>query len=170
MKRSVYALALAAVAMTMVGCRTTLDDRWRADFMADLSDAHFRPLYEAQNKIVSGEAEAKYSWWGFVGTAPEVYANEIGGPLQLKPGCCEAAFADACKKANCQILLAPRFTVTKEVGFLWFSGRTKATVEGIPAFLKGAEEIPLEKWVDMKSKLQSCKCRMPGGVPALPLP
>jgi hypothetical protein len=169
MKKSVCVLALAAVAMTMVGCRTTMDDRWRADFMAELSDAHFRPLYEAQNKIVMGEAEEKYSWWGFVGSKPEVYANEIGGPLTLKPGCCEAAFADACKKANCQILLAPRFTVTKEVGFLWFSGRTKATVEGIPAFLKGAEEIPLEKWVDMKGKLHGFRLPV-SGVPTLPLP
>jgi len=173
MKRSVCVLALAAIAMTMVGCRTTLDDRWRADFAADLADAHFRPIYEAQNKIVKGEAEARYSWWGFVGTAPEVYANEIGGPLTLKPGPCEAAFADACKKADCQILLAPRFTVTKEVGFLWFSGSTKATVEGIPAFLKGAEEIPMEKWVEMKSKLHG-GFRMPpavSGIPAaLPLP
>ena len=165
MKRSVCALALAAVAMTMVGCRTTLDDRWRADFMAELSDAHFRPLYEAQNKIVTGEAEEKYSWWGFVGSKPDVYANEIGGPLTLRPGCCEAAFADACKKANCQILLAPRFTVTKEVGFFWFSGRTKAVVEGIPAVLKTAEEIPFEKWMEYKKC--SCPCRR-GPAPGVP--
>ena len=172
MKKSVCVLALAAVAVTMVGCRTTIDDRWRADFEAELSDAHFRPIYETQNKLVKGEAEAKYSWWGFVGTAPEVYANEIGGPIKLRPGCCEAAFADACQKANCQILLAPRFTVTKEVGFLWFSGRTKATVEGFPAVLKGTEEIPLEKWVEMRSKLHGGfhSRKVKHGIPALPLP
>ena len=167
MKKCVYAVAFAAVAMTMVGCKSTMDDRWRADLDTTLTDAHFRPIYEVQKEkgIVKGEAEAKYSWWGFVGTAPEVYANEIGGPITLRPGCCEAAFADACQKANCQILLAPRFTVTKEVGFFWFSGRTKAVVEGIPAVLKTAEEIPFEKWMEYKKC--SCPCRR-GPAPGVP--
>ena len=85
--------------------------------------------------------------------------------VPLKPGVKEAAFADACKKANCQILLAPRFTVTKEVGFFWFSGRTKAVVEGIPAVLKTAEEIPFEKWMEYKKC--SCPCRR-GPAPGVP--
>ena len=149
------ALALAAVAVSVVGCKSTMDDRWRSDMRTTLEDAHFRPVYEVQkNKgIVSGQAEETYSWWGIFGSAPDTYANELGGPLTLKPGVKEAAFADACKKANCQILLAPRFTVTKETGFLWFCGRTKAVVEGVPAVLKTAEEIPLEKWVEYRSKL-----------------
>ena len=169
--KKIQLFALAAVAVTVVGCKTTMDDRWRSDFGTTLERAHFRPVYEVQKDkgIVSGTAAETYSWWGLVGTAPDTFANEIGGPLTLKPGVKEAAFADACKKANCQILLAPRFTVTKDVGFLWFSGRTKATVEGIPAFLKGAEEIPLEKWVEMKGKLQGFRLPV-SGVPALPLP
>ena len=169
--KKIQLFALAAVAVTVAGCKTTMDDRWRSDFGTTLERAHFRPVYEVQKDkgIVSGTAAETYSWWGLVGTAPDTFANEIGGPLTLKPGVKEAAFADACKKANCQILLAPRFTVTKEVGFLWFSGRTKATVEGIPAFLKGAEEIPLEKWVEMKGKLQGFRLPV-SGIPALPLP
>ena len=168
------ALALAAVAVSVVGCKSTMDDRWRSDMRTTLEDAHFRPVYEVQkNKgIVSGQAEETYSWWGIFGTAPDTYANELGGPLTLKPGVKEAAFADACKKANCQILLAPRFTVTKETGFLWFCGRTKAVVEGGPAVLKTAEEIPLEKWVEYQSKLAPCKCSSTSiggiGLPALP--
>ena len=167
----IHTLALSAIAMSMVGCKTTMDDRWRSDLDTTLENAHFRPVYEVlkDKGIVSGEAKEEYSWWGIVGSGPDTFANEIGGPLTLKPGVKEAAFADACKKANCQILLAPRFTVTKEVGFLWFSGSTKATVEGIPAYLKGAEEIPLEKWVEMKGKLQGFRLPV-SGVPALPLP
>jgi hypothetical protein len=154
-------IIVAAVATSMVGCKTTMDDRWRSDLGTTLEEAHFRPVYEVQKEkgIVSGSAEETYSWWGIFGSSPDTYANEIGGPLTLKPGVKEAAFADACKKANCQILLAPRFTVTKETGFLWFCGRNKAIVEGVPAVLKTAEEIPLEKWVEYQSKLAPCKCK-----------
>ncbi len=166
----IHALALAAVAASVVGCKSTLDDRWRSDLDTTLEDAHFRPVYEVlkDKGIVSGQAEESYSWWGIIGSAPDTFANEIGGPLTLKPGVKEAAFADACKKANCQILLAPRFTVTKEVGFLWFSGSNKAVVEGVPAVLKTAEEIPLEKWVEYQSKLSPCKCSGPVALPGIP--
>ena len=52
------ALALAAVAVSVVGCKSTMDDRWRSDMRTTLEDAHFRPVYEVQkNKgIVSGQA------------------------------------------------------------------------------------------------------------------
>lgn len=164
----IHAFALSAIAMTMVGCKSTLDDRWRSDLDTTLEDAHFRPVYEVlkDKGIVSGQAVESYTWWGIFGSGPDTFANEIGGPITLKPGVKEAAFADACKKANCQILLAPRFTVTKEVGFLWFSGSNKAVVEGVPAVLKTAEEIPLEKWVEFHSKLGP-KYRAPA-MPAMP--
>ena len=166
----IHALALAAVAASVVGCKSTLDDRWRSDLDTTLEDAHFRPVYEVlkDKGIVSGQAEESYSWWGIIGSAPDTFANEIGGPLTLNPGVKEAAFADACKKANCQILLAPRFTITKEVGFLWFSGSNKAVVEGVPAVLKTAEEIPLEKWVEYQSMLVPCKCSRPAAMPGIP--
>ena len=162
----IYAFAFAAVAVSMTGCKSTMDDRWRSDLDTTLESAHFRPVYEVQKEkgIVSGEAEETYSWWGILGSGPDTFANEIGGPLTLTPGVKEAAFADACKKANCQILLAPRFTVTKEVGFF---GRNKAVVEGVPAVLKTAEEIPLEKWVELKSKLTP-PCRALPGLPGMP--
>ena len=165
----IHALALAAVAASVVGCKSTLDDRWRSDLGTTLEEAHFRPVYEVlkDKGIVSGQAVESYSWWGIIGSAPDTFANEIGGPLTLKPGVKEAAFADACKKANCQILLAPRFTVTKEVGFLWFSGSNKAVVEGVPAVLKTAEEIPLEKWVEYQSRLGPCKCSSPAALPGV---
>lgn len=155
MNKLMTATILGAVVVSFTGCKSTMDDRWRADMGTSLESAHFKPVYEVQKDkgIVKGEAAETYSWWGIVGSAPETFANEIGGPLALKPGVKEAAFADACAKANCQILLAPRFTVTKRTGFLWFSGENKAVVEGIPAVLKSAEEVPLKDWYEYQSKI-----------------
>lgn len=145
MKKIVMASLLAAIAVSMVGCRSTDVDEWRSDLKTRLSPACFKPVYEVMKDkgIVKGEAMEKYSWWGFVGTGPDTFANEIGGPLTLKPGVREAAFEDACAKSGASILLAPRFTVHKETGILWFSGLTKVTVEGVPAKLTGAEEVKL---------------------------
>ena len=155
MKKLMLLGCVGVAVAAITGCKSTLDDRWRADMDTSLEDAHFKPVYQVltEKGIVKGEATATYSWWGIFGTSPEVYANEIGGPITLKPGVKEAAFADACAKAGCQILLAPRFTVTKERGIFYFCGSDKAVVEGVPAVLKTAEEIPLEKWVEMKAKL-----------------
>ena len=150
-----HVLMLAAVVASVAGCKSTLDDRWRADMETTLEDAHFRPIYRVlkDKGIVSGSAESSFILWGLLGEGPDTFANEIGGPITLTPGIKEAAFADACRKANCQILLAPRFTVTKERGILWFAGSDKAVVEGVPAVLEGAEEIPLEKWVEYQVKI-----------------
>lgn len=143
MKKITMASMLVAVAAAMVGCRSTNVDEWRSDLKTKLCPARFKPVYRVMKDkgIVKGEAMEKYSWWGIVGTGPDTFAHEIGGPLTLKPGVKEAAFEDACAKSGATILLAPRFTVHKEKGILWFSGLTKVTVEGVPAKLTGAEEI-----------------------------
>ncbi len=90
--------------------------------------------------IVSGEATESWSWW-ILRDGPDTFANEIGGPITLAPGVKEAAFQDACEKAGATILLAPRFTITKKVGWFWFNGETKVKVEGVPAKLVGAKEV-----------------------------
>lgn len=155
MNKVMMLASAAVVAASLTGCKATFDDRWRSDLGTSLESAHFKPIYEVQKDkgLVKGEATEDYIFWGLIGNAPDTFANEIGGPLVLTPGVKEAAFADACQKAGCQILLSPRFTVTKKVGFLFFSGETKAVVEGIPAVLKGAEEVPLDKWYEYQSKL-----------------
>ena len=134
---------LAALAAAMAGCRSTNVDEWRADLKTELCPARFKPTYEVMKEkgIVKGEAMEKYSWWGFVSEGPDTFANEIGGPLTLKPGVKEAAFEDACAKSGATILLAPRFTIQKQVGILWFNGMQKVTVEGVPAKLTGATEV-----------------------------
>ena len=155
MKKLVFAAAFAAVGMGIVGCQSTNVDEWRSDLKTQLCPAKFRPVYEVMKDkgIVKGEAVKEYSWWGFVGTAPDTFANEIGGPMTLKPGLEEAAFADACAKAGATILLAPRFTVHKEAGWFWFSGVEKVTVEGVPARLVGAEEVK-----HIEDPAPCCKC------------
>ena len=143
MKKLMFAATLAAVAVSMVGCKSTSVDEWRSDLKTRLCPATFKPVYEVMKDkgIVKGYAEETYTWWGFVGNGPDTFANEIGGPIVLKPGVEEAAFQDACAKAGCTILLAPRYTVSKEKGILGFSGATKVTVEGVPAKLTGAKEV-----------------------------
>ena len=143
MKKLTMATLLAATTISMVGCRSTNVDEWRSDLKTQLCPAHFKPVYQVMKDkgIVKGEAEEKFSWWGFVSEGPDTFANEIGGPISLTVGIKEAAFEDACAKSGASILLAPRFTVHKERGILWFDGITKVTVEGVPAKLTGAEEV-----------------------------
>ena len=145
MKTITKLAVFAALATTLVGCQSTNVDEWRSDLKTQLCPAKFKPVYEVMKDkgIVTGEAESEYTWWFWYTKAPNTFANEIGGPLRLKlaPGEAEAAFYDACHKAGATILLAPRFTVYKEVGWFWFNGKTKVTVEGVPAKLTGAEEV-----------------------------
>ena len=142
MKKIVMGLALAAVAASMVGCKSTNVDAWRSDLKTQLCPAKFTPVYEVMKDkgIVSGEASESWTWW-FLSEGPDTFANEIGGPITFKPGVKEAAFQDACEKAGATILLAPRFTITKKVGWFWFDGETKVKVEGVPAKLVGAKEV-----------------------------
>ncbi len=143
MRKLMLGAVLVAVATSMVGCKSTNVDEWRSDLKTQLWPARFKPVYEVMKDkgIVKGEAQESYILWGLVGKGPDTFANEIGGPLVLTPGVKEAAFQDACAKSGASILLAPRFTIQKEVGILWFSGSTKVTVEGVPAKLTGAEEV-----------------------------
>ncbi len=160
MKKLVMGTLLAAVAVSMVGCKSTSVDEWRSDLKTQLCPARFKPVYEVMKDkgLVKGEAEATYSWWGIVSSAPDTFANEIGGPisLTLKPGLQEAAFQDACAKSGATILLAPRFTVHKETGILWFCGSEKVTVEGVPAKLTGAEEVTCPP--PCQKPAQGCGC------------
>ena len=142
MKKLMIVAALAAVSSALVGCKSTNVDEWRSDLKTTLCPAKFKPVYEVMKDkgIVTGEATESWTWW-FLGDGPDTFANEIGGPLTLKPGVKEAAFQDACDKAGATILLAPRFTITKKIGWFWFNGETKVKVEGVPAKLVGAEEV-----------------------------
>ena len=98
MNKIMLAASVAVAAMSMVGCKSTNVDEWRSDLRTELCPAKFKPVYEVMKDkgLVRGEASASYRWWGFVGEGPDTFANEIGGPVTLKPGVKEAT-PDAAK-------------------------------------------------------------------------
>lgn len=104
MNKLMMATLLVATSISMVGCRSTNVDEWRSDLKTQLCPARFKPVYQVMKDkgVVKGEAEVSYSFWGFVSEGPDTFANEIGGPITLKPGVKEAAFEDACAKSGSQ--------------------------------------------------------------------
>lgn len=133
---------VAGLAVALFGCASTKEDFWSSQTRTSLEPMKFTPVYQVmQDKgLVKGEANEEFTWWGFVGTGPDSFSNEIGA-FGLGNAMCEAAFYDACKKSGATILLAPRYSITKKRGIFWFSGTTKVEVEGIPAKLTNAEIV-----------------------------
>ena len=117
MKKLMLLGCVGVAVAAITGCKSTLDDRWRADMDTSLEDAHFKPVYQVltEKGIVKGEATSTYSWWGILGTSPEVYANEIGGPITLKPGVKEAAFADDVAPPSSKDEALSRYSASGEV-------------------------------------------------------
>ena len=151
---------MAVVSSAIVGCQSTNVDEWRSDLKTQLCPARFKPVYEVMKDkgVVSGSATESWTWW-ILGNGPDRFANEIGGPLTLKPGVKEAAFQDACDKSGATILLAPRFTVTKKIGWFWFDGSTTVSVEGVPARLVGAEEVKCVPPACPCGPAKACGCK-----------
>ena len=98
-----------------------------------------------------GTAKKSYWFWIFNHESPDSFAHEIMGSFNglMIPTVYNAAVYDACDKSGASIILAPRFTETTTTSFLWFSGEKTVTVEGVPARITGAEEIPVEKWPEI---------------------
>ena len=153
MNKLICASVLAAIATGMVGCKTTIDDCFRSDLRTDLVPAKFKPTVEVikEKGIVKGTAKKSYWFWFFNHESPDSFAHEINGIFSgiMIPTVYNAAVYDACEKAGASILLAPRFTETSTTSFLWFSGEKTVSVEGVPARIIGAEEIPVEKWPEL---------------------
>lgn len=140
----------AAVAVSFCGCKTTVEDVHRANLKTSIVPAKFKPTVEVMKEkgLVRGTAVKSYWFWFFGKESPDSFSHEIVdgfGGLMI-PSTANAAVYDACKKSGASILLAPRFITEEETGFLGFSGKTTITVEGVPARITGAEEIPLEQW------------------------
>ena len=150
MKRIMLVGMLAIAAGLITGCKTTIDDKFRSDLRTELVAAKFKPKVEVMTDkgLAKGSATKSY-WFWFIGhESPDAFAHEITsgyGGLML-PSVANAAVYDACAKSGASIILAPRFTEVETTGFLWFCGSKTVTVEGVPARIVGAEEIPLEQW------------------------
>ena len=143
------AMVGAAVALAG-GCQSLVQDANRSDLKTELVPAKFKPVVSVMKDkgIVRGSATHSYWFWFVNKERPETFANEIvdGKSRLLIPSVENAAVYDACKKSGASILLAPRFTYEESDSFLWFSGKTTVTVEGVPAKITGAEEIPVSEW------------------------
>jgi hypothetical protein len=147
-KLLIIASAFAAIAVS--GCKTTIEDHHRANLKTSLVAAKFKPTVEVMKEkgLVRGTAVKSY-WFWFVGReSPDSFSHEIveGYSGLMIPSVANAAVYDACKKSGASILLAPRFITEEETSFLGFSGTTTITVEGVPARITGAEEIPVDQW------------------------
>lgn len=153
MKKVIFASALALTAVGMTGCKTTIDDCFRSDLRTELVSAKFKPTVEVikDKGVVKGTAKKSYWFWIFNHESPDSFAHEIQGMFSglMIPTVYNAAVYDACDKSGASIILAPRFTETTTTSFLWFSGEKTVTVEGVPARITGAEEIPVEKWPEI---------------------
>lgn len=153
MNKLICMSALALVSVGLVGCKTTVDDCFRSDLRTDLVAAKFKPTVEVikEQGIVKGTAKKRYCFWWFNYEEPDSFAHEINGVFSsiMIPTLYNAAVYDACKKSGASILLAPKFTVTATTSFLGFSGEKMVSVEGVPARIIGAEEIPVEKWPEI---------------------
>jgi len=142
--------ALVACVAAFSGCRTELSDRFRSNMKTELVPAKFKPKVEVMKDLglVRGTSSASYWFWIFDYGKPDAYAHEyVDGAPQLALYTLEdAALQDACEKSGASILLAPRFTLVDEASFLAFMGTRTVTVEGVPARIVGAEEIPVDQW------------------------
>jgi len=151
MKKLMVAALLAAVVCSVTGCKTTISDCFRSDLQTRLVPAKFKPTVEvmAHKGVVKGTARQSYWFWFFPHDTPNSFAHELcdgsANPLMI-PSVYNAAVYDACEKSGASILLAPRFIETETTGFLWFCGEKTVTVEGVPARITGAKEIPVELW------------------------
>ena len=144
-------IGILAVASGFVsGCKTTIDDRFRSNLKTELVPAKFKPKVEVMEHkgLVKGTATKSYWFWFISSESPNTFAHEIvsGYSGLMLPSVANAAVYDACAKSGATILLAPRFTETETTGFLWFCGSRTVTVEGVPARIVGAEEIPIDQW------------------------
>jgi len=150
MKKMVRIVAVGAIAVCLGGCQSLVQDTNRSDLKTQLVPAKFKPTVEVMKDkgIVRGTATKSYWFWLVNKERPETFAREIlDGREKIYPYTVEnAALYDACKKSGASIILAPRFTYEEYDSFLWFSGKITVTVEGVPARIVGAEEIPVSEW------------------------
>ncbi len=143
MKKLIMLGGLAAITLAVTGCKTTLDDRWTSNLQTKLCPACFKPKYEVMKDkgIVTGSATDSWWFWFIPEESPDTFAYERNSFPSIIPTVADAALNNACASVGAQILLAPRYTVTKQKGIFGFSGSVTVKVEGVPARLVGAEEV-----------------------------
>ena len=147
--KKLLSVAIAAMAVGMfAGCRSTTQDAYRLPFEAKTVPAKFKPTVEViENQgAAKGDASREKIFWFIPVAAPDKFSTNPSGLSFLDDELKSAAIYQACKATGADIILAPRFTEERYSSFLWFHRTRKVRVEGIPAKITGAEEIPVEQW------------------------
>ncbi len=153
-KRLDKASWLAALALTIglgTGCTSVWQDHYTAGMGAEMVDAKFKPTVETMpGAKAKGSAKSSVVFWFIPASWPNFFSSEANeetkGFFHFRDPLREAAVYEACNASGADILLAPRFTEERHTGFLWFFRKRTVSVEGIPARVTGAKEIPVEKW------------------------
>lgn len=140
------------------GCASVkYDDVNRSNLHTTLQPAVFKPEVEViAQELVKGTAEKEKIWF-FTTKSPNSYVRDTGSSFHFMGSSLEAAaMYDACqKKPGTTIILAPRFTETRErSGFLGLVAHVTVTVEGIPARVVGAHEVDINV---MRTNLPCCR-------------
>lgn len=140
-----YGIAGVLAVSMLVGCASVKQEDFCSSGLKVQTVACIRPKIEImQQDFVSGTATVK-KFMGFTTEAPNVFAREMsyGCDVRRLSDAEQAAMYEACANAGATILLAPRFTEEIETtGFLGLCKTVTVTVEGIPARIVGAEEVP----------------------------
>ena len=144
------ALACAGTfALAFTGCQSVSQDKYRAGFHAEIVPAKFKPLVEPIRgaPTATGTADSLTAFWILPLEWPSKFSSDPNSPEScFGDALKDAAVYEACASSGADILLAPRFTEERVTGPLWFFRKRTVSVEGIPARIVGAQEIPLEKW------------------------
>lgn len=144
MKVLVYACTLASI--MFVGCATVKQDVKVSNTNVDLEPVMFEPLTEVIGDNVVGRAIDASMFWGLISTDfPDEFVSAKSSSSRIPSVLESAAIADACKKSGADIILDPKFTIDDYSRFLGFSRETTVKVEGVPAKIIGAKEVPLEE-------------------------
>lgn len=142
---AVVACGLAWMALGS-GCHSVAQDHYRAGLQAEILPAKFKPVVQPMDgaPVAKGGSKSVTVFWILPVQWPEKFSHDpnafYGDWLK------DAAVYEACAKSGADILLAPRFTEERVTGPLWFFRKRNVSVEGIPAKIVGAQEIPVEKW------------------------
>ena len=149
---TIAAMILSAIIFS--ACTSVNQDIKRVPLDAKIVPAKFKPTVEVikDPAVAKGTSESEKVLW----LLTTKYPNKFAPVAALEDPLRAAAIYDACQKSGADIILAPRFTEERYTSFLWFFKTRKVSVEGIPAKIVGAEELPVEKWRELFGTSECC--------------
>lgn len=145
---------LFGLAICCVGCTTVQKDVHVANTNVEMQPVMFEPVTKVIGEKTIGRATDSSTFWGLITTeSPSEFVDTKEGISSSYSEIESAALANACEKSGADIILDPKVTTEEFVGFLGFNRETTVKVDGVPAKIVGAREIPLEEvYKEMRKK------------------